>query len=97
MLTGGEIPTLAMIDSIVRLFPGVINNINSALNDSFSQPLLDCPWYTRPEIYKGKKVPEVLLSGHHKKIEEWRQKKREEKTKKLRPDMWEKYLKIKNK
>ncbi len=97
VLTGGEIPTLAMIDSIVRLIPGVINNINSALNDSFSQPLLDCPWYTRPEIYKGEKVPEVLLSGHHKRIEEWRQKKREEKTKKLRPDMWKKYLKIKNK
>ena len=97
VLTGGEIPALVIIDSIVRLIPGVINNIKSALNDSFSQPLLDCPWYTRPEIYEGKKVPDVLLSGHHKQIEEWRQSKREEKTKKLRPDLWEKYLKLKNK
>lgn len=97
VLTGGEIPALAIIDSIVRLIPGVINNIKSALNDSFSQPLLDCPWYTRPEIYEGKKVPDILLSGNHKKIDDWRQNKREEKTKILRPDLWEKYLKLKNK
>lgn len=95
VLTGGEIPALAMIDSIVRLIPGVINNIKSALNDSFSQPLLDCPWYTRPEIYEGKKVPEILLSGNHKKIDNWRKSQREDKTKILRPDLWEKYLKLK--
>lgn len=95
VLTGGEIPALAMIDSIVRLIPGVINNIKSALNDSFSQPLLDCPWYTRPEIYEGKKVPEILLSGNHKKIDNWRKSQREDKTKILRPDLWRKYLKLK--
>ncbi|MEA1987376.1 MAG: tRNA (guanosine(37)-N1)-methyltransferase TrmD [Candidatus Marinimicrobia bacterium] len=94
VLTGGEIPTLAMVDSIVRLIPGVINNIKSAESDSFSQPLLDCPWYTRPDSYEGNKVPEVLLGGNHKKIDEWRQSKREEKTKKLRPDLWKKYIEM---
>lgn len=71
VLTGGELPAMVMMDSIIRLLPGVIRK-ESYENDSFFQGLLDYPQYTRPADYEGKKVPEVLLSGHHKKIEEWR-------------------------
>lgn len=71
VLTGGELPAMVMMDSIIRLLPGVIRK-ESYENDSFFQGLLDYPQYTRPAEYEGKKVPEVLLSGHHKKIEEWR-------------------------
>lgn len=71
VLTGGELPAMVMMDSIIRLLPGVIKQ-ESYENDSFFQGLLDYPQYTRPADYEGKKVPEVLLSGHHKKIEEWR-------------------------
>ena len=91
VLTNGEIPSLMMIDAIVRLKEGVLNNYDSALKDSFSNDLLDGPHYTRPRIYKNHKVPEVLLSGNHKIIEQWFLKKREEKTKKRRKDLWEKY------
>jgi len=82
-----------MIDAIVRLLPGVIKDINSAWTDSFSDDLLDAPYYTRPEKFLGKKVPEVLLSGHHQKIQAWRQKMREKITRERRPDLYEKYLK----
>ncbi|MDK4522405.1 tRNA (guanosine(37)-N1)-methyltransferase TrmD [Fusobacterium necrophorum] len=71
VLTGGELPAMVMMDSIIRLLPGVIRK-ESYENDSFFQGLLDYPQYTRPAEYEGKKVPEILLSGHHKKIEEWR-------------------------
>lgn len=87
ILTGGDLPALVIIDAIVRLIPGVLNTIESAEDDSHSKPLLDYPHYTRPEKYKGLRVPEVLLSGHHGKIEEWRKKKRLEKTSVRRPDM----------
>lgn len=93
ILSSGEISTLVIIDSIVRLLPGVIKDINSAWTDSFAEDLLDVPYYTRPEEFMGKKVPDVLLSGNHQKIEEWRQEMREKITKERRPDLYRKYLK----
>ena len=92
VLSGGEIPALLMIDAIVRLVPGVLGDIESAQTDSFQNYLLDCPYYTRPEDFRGLKVPEVLLSGHHRKIEEWRLKQRIERTRQRRPDLYKKYL-----
>ncbi|MDD3095479.1 MAG: tRNA (guanosine(37)-N1)-methyltransferase TrmD [Candidatus Neomarinimicrobiota bacterium] len=91
ILTGGELPAMLIMDALIRLIPGVLSEINSALSDSFSQPLLDCPWYTRPEIFEGMPVPEVLLSGHHANIEEWRKTERIRKTKERRPDIWKAY------
>jgi tRNA (guanine37-N1)-methyltransferase len=91
VLTGGEIPSLVIIDAVIRLIPGVLNEIASALSDSFSDPLLDCPWYTRPETFRGHAVPEVLMSGHHANIEAWRKEERIRKTKERRPDMWKAY------
>ncbi len=93
ILSSGEVATLVIIDAIVRLLPGVIKDINSAWTDSFSDDLLDAPYYTRPEQFLGKKVPEVLLSGNHQKIAEWRQKMREKITRERRPDLYKKYLK----
>ena len=91
VLTGGELPALVILDSIIRLIPGVLNNYESAKTDSFADILLDCPYYTRPEVYRNMTSPKVLLSGNHKKIEVWKQEKKEEKTKIRRPDIWEKY------
>ena len=91
VITGGELSSLVIIDSIVRLLPGVLNNIESAKSDSFESDLLDCNYYTRPEIYRGLKVPKVLLSGHHQKIKEWKLKQKQIKTKDNRPDLWLKY------
>ncbi len=92
ILSGGEIPTLLMIDATVRLIPGVLGDIESAKTDSFQNFLLDCPYYTRPENFRGLRVPEVLLSGHHQKIEQWRLEKRMERTRERRPDLYQKYL-----
>ena len=87
VLTGGEIPSMVLIDSITRLIPGVINE-RSHIEDSFNDNyLLDYPSYTKPAEYNGLKVPEILLSGDHKKIDEWRYQKAIEKTKELRPDL----------
>ena len=72
VITGGELSSLVIIDSVVRLIPGVLNNIESAQTDSFQSNLLDAPYYTRPESYRGLKTPEVLLSGHHEKIKNWK-------------------------
>ena len=91
VITGGELSSLVISDSIIRLIPGVLNNIESAETDSFESNLLDCEYYTRPELYRDMKVPEILLSGHHQKVEEWKLKLKEEKTKKNRPDLWLKY------
>ena len=91
VITGGELSSLVIADSIIRLIPGVLNNIESAETDSFESSLLDCEYYTRPELYRDMKIPEILLSGHHQKIEEWKIKLKEEKTKKNRPDLWLKY------
>jgi len=92
VLTGGEIAALVIVDAVIRLIPGVIGTLNSALSDSFSHPLLDCPWYTRPEIFEDLKVPDVLVSGHHANIEKWRNDQRVKKTKDRRPDLYKKWL-----
>jgi tRNA (guanine37-N1)-methyltransferase len=92
VLSGGEIPALIMIDAIVRLIPGAISDIESAKTDSFQGDLLDSPYYTRPENFEGYDVPEVLLSGNHQKIEAWRLNQKIERTKRLRPDLYKKYL-----
>ena len=91
ILTGGEIVSVLMIDAIVRLIPGVLGDIESANTDSFQSNLLDCPYYTRPEIFRGMKVPDILVSGDHKKIEDWRLSKKIERTKQRRPDLYTKY------
>jgi len=95
VVTSGEIPALIVIDSIVRLIPGVLNKLESALSDTFSADLLDTPYYTQPRELEGMKVPDVLLSGHHKKIESWRQSQKEKVTIKKRPDIWNNYLELK--
>ncbi len=88
VLTGGEIPAMVLIDSVSRYIKGVIKE-ESVQEESFSNGLLEYPQYTRPEIFEGEKVPEVLLSGHHENIEKWRQAKSLEITKKKRPDLLE--------
>ena len=95
VLTGGELAGMVILDSIIRLMPGVINSKESSDLDSFSYPLLDGPHYTRPAKYDDMDVPEVLLSGNHQEIEKWFNEKREEKTKLRRPDLWVKYKNIK--
>lgn len=89
VLTGGELPSMVMIDSISRMIPNVLGNEDSFINDSFYNGLLDCPHYTRPAEFEGKKVPEVLLSGHHKNIEIWRKKESLKRTYLRRPDLFE--------
>lgn len=91
VLTGGELPAMVMIDAIARLVPGVLHNDESALTESFSDHLLEYPQYSRPEIWHDQKVPEILLSGNHAKIEEWRLEQSIERTKKLRPDLYDKW------
>ena len=97
ILTGGELPACVITDTIVRLIPGVINNINSAKTDSFYDDLLDHAHYTRPDVFRDLKVPDVLLSGNHKEIDKWKLKNRIEKTKIRRLDLYKKYLKNNNK
>ncbi len=86
VLTGGEIPSMVLVDSIVRLIPGVIEE-ESHLNDSFNDNLLDYPTYTKPRVYEGMEVPEVLVSGDHKRINEFRENERLKRTKERRPDL----------
>ena len=88
ILTGGEIPAMAIIDSITRLLPGVINK-DSYIEDSFTNNLLDYPTYTKPAIFRDMKVPDVLLSGNHAKIDEYRKKEQVKRTKDRRPDLLE--------
>ena len=90
VLTGGELPAMVMIDAISRMVPGVLNNNVSAEFESFSDNLLEYPQYTRPDEFMGKRVPDVLLSGHHAKIEKWRREQSLIRTKKWRPDLLEK-------
>ncbi len=87
VLTGGEIPALILIDSIVRIIPGVISNETSALTDSFQDNLLSPPIYTRPAKYKNMEVPKILLSGNQKEIDKWREEKSLKRTKQRRPDL----------
>lgn len=88
VLTGGEIPAMVIIDSVTRLIPGVLEKPEAVENESFSDGLLEYPHYTRPEVFEGEKVPEVLLSGNHGEIAKWRKQKSLEKTKKVRPDLF---------
>ncbi|PPC93588.1 MAG: tRNA (guanosine(37)-N1)-methyltransferase TrmD [Methylotenera sp.] len=87
VLSGGELPAMALIDAIVRQLPGSLGDGGSAIEDSFVDGLLDCPHYTRPDEYKGVKVPEVLMSGNHAKIKQWRLKTALQRTRDLRPDL----------
>ncbi len=90
VLTGGEIPAMVVIDSLVRLLPGVLGNALSSLDESFQAGLLEYPQYTRPAVFRGKKVPSVLLTGDHARIEGWRNKEAVRVTKKIRPDLLKK-------
>lgn len=87
VLTGGELPAMVIVDSVARLLPGVLGDDNSSVDESHSAGLLEYPHYTRPDAYEGEKVPEVLLGGNHKVIEEWRREKAMEKTKLKRQDL----------
>ncbi|WDD93401.1 tRNA (guanosine(37)-N1)-methyltransferase TrmD [Burkholderia sp. FERM BP-3421] len=87
VLSGGELPAMALMDAVVRLLPGVLNDAQSAVQDSFVDGLLDCPHYTRPEEYEGERVPDVLLGGHHAEIERWRRQQALSNTLKKRPDL----------
>lgn len=91
VLTGGELPALCIIDSVSRNIEGTLGRIESAHDDSFADGLLEYPQYTKPREYRGLKVPEVLLNGNHKLIEEFRFQQKIERTKLKRPDLWEKY------
>ncbi|NHX27816.1 tRNA (guanosine(37)-N1)-methyltransferase TrmD, partial [Escherichia coli] len=91
VLTGGEIAAQAMIDATVRLLPGVLGNQASTEEESHSTGLLEHPQYTRPAVWKGRPIPEVLQSGHHGKIEEWRREQSHALTRERRPDLWAAY------
>jgi len=92
VLTGGELPAMVMVDAISRLVPGVLNNGESAHTESHADGLLEYPQYSRPEVWHDKKVPDVLLSGHHANIEKWRLERSLERTKERRPEMYEAYV-----
>ena len=89
VLSGGEIPAMVLIDSILRYVPDVLGNCESTVDESFSQRLLEYPQYTRPQSFLGAEVPEVLVSGHHAKVEKWRREQSLEITRKVRPDLLE--------
>lgn len=89
VLSGGELPAMALIDAVVRHLPGVLGDAQSAVQDSFVNGLLDCPHYTRPEEYEGVRVPEILLGGHHAEIEKWRRQQALANTARKRPDLIE--------
>ena len=91
VLTGGEMAAMVVIDAVSRLVPGVLSNEESGITESFSGNLLEYPQYSRPEIWMGKKIPDVLLSGNHKEVEKWRLEKSIEVTRQKRPDLYEKY------
>ena len=93
ILSGGETAALLIIDSILRLLPGAIGNENSVTEESFENGLLEYPQYTKPQIWEKKRVPDVLLSGDHAKIKDWRLSQSEAITRDRRPDLWEKYKK----
>ena len=93
ILSGGETAAFVMIDSILRLLPGVLGNENSRIDESFENGLLEYPQYTKPQIWEEKAVPEVLLSGDHSKIKDWRLSQSEAITRVRRPDLWQKYKK----
>ena len=87
VLSGGEYASMVVIDAIIRLIPGVLNDFESGIEDSFQNGLLDCPWYTKPEMFEGLRVPDVLLSGNHADIKKWRQEQSVKNTRLRRPDL----------
>ena len=91
VLSGGELPALLLMDAVLRLIPGVLGDVQSALEDSFQDGLLGAPAYTRPATFRGLQVPEVLRSGNHSKIAEWRDEIRQQRTRERRPDIWQQY------
>jgi len=93
VLSGGEIGAFVIIDSVVRLLPGVLGNNNSLFEESFENDLLEYPQYTKPQKWEKKEVPSVLLTGDHKKIKDWRLAQSEDITRRRRPDLWKKYKK----
>ena len=95
ILSGGEIGALVVIDTIVRLIPGVLGNPDSPIEETFERNLLEYPQYTKPQKWEEKEVPDVLLSGDHAKIKDWRLAQSEDITRRRRPDLWEKYKKKK--
>ena len=96
ILSGGETASLVLVDSIIRLLPGVLGNDNSTKEESLENNLLEYPQYTKPKNWEGKSPPEVLLSGDHGKIKDWRLSQSEDITRRQRPDLWKKYLNKKN-
>ena len=96
VLSGGETAAMVVLDSVLRLLPGVLGNEQSADDESFENGLLEYPQYTKPQIWEEKSVPNVLLSGDHAKIKDWRLSQSEDITRRQRPDLWKKYLNKKN-
>lgn len=92
ILSGGEIGAITMLDAIIRLIPGVMGNMESADSESFETGLLEHPHYTRPAEFEGRAIPEVLTSGNHKKIHDWRMAEAERLTRERRPDLWDAYM-----
>lgn len=97
VLSGGELPAMVLIDTIVRLIPGVLGAADGAGDETFADGLIEHPQYTRPREYRGMSVPDVLLSGNHKAIAQWRLEKRKLRTQTRRPDLWQAYLDAKDK
>jgi tRNA (guanine37-N1)-methyltransferase len=87
VLSGGEIATMALLDAVVRLLPGVMGNAESGEQESFEEGLLEHPHYTRPQIFEGREIPDVLTSGDHGKVEQWRREQAEKLTRERRPDL----------
>lgn len=87
VLSGGELPAMVLVDAVVRLLPGAIGNFESAQSDSFQVGLLDCPWYTRPRVFEGEPVPDVLINGNHLEIARWRRRQALLRTAERRPDL----------
>jgi tRNA (guanine37-N1)-methyltransferase len=92
VLSGGEVAAMALMDAVVRTIPGVIGDATTLNEESFEVGLLEYPHYTRPKLWEGRDIPEVLQSGHHGKIKEWRLSQSEKLTQERRPDLWEKYI-----
>ncbi len=92
VLTGGELPAMVMIDAVARLVPGVLHNTDSAVTESFGEGLLEYPQYSRPEVWHDKRVPAVLMSGDHAKVDAWRLEQSIQRTKERRPDLYEAYI-----
>lgn len=97
VLSGGEAAAITLLDAVVRLLPGVVGKTESLEDESFERGLLEYPLYTRPAEWQGRSVPEVLLSGHHAKVAQWRLEQSEEITRRRRPDLWDRYIAAQNK